>query len=124
MGEKENKLKEKEKRIKKEMAKIKKFYKNLSKSKQEKLQELIYRAAFLLVMAKDMELEIMNMDKFISTTINASQTFTKPNPLLKEYRDTVKSYQAVIKQLNDLTKEDLTLNPDSEKDELDEFLDS
>lgn len=116
-----NKKSEKEKRIKKEMLKIKKLYKNLPKEKLAKVQELIYRASFLLVMAQDMEEELKNCETYISTTINASQKFTKPNPLLKEYRDTIKSYQAVIKQLDDLTKDDLISEP--KKDELDEFLD-
>lgn len=116
-----NKKEEKEKRIKKEMKKIKKIYENLSKDKMNKISELIYRASFLLVMAQDMESELKECDSYTVTTVNASQSFTKPNPLLKEYRDTIKSYQAVIKQLEDLTKDEDLLSP--EKDELDEFLD-
>lgn len=116
-----NKKEEKEKRIKKEMLKIKKLYKNLSKEKMSKIMELIYRASFLLVMAQDMEEELKNCEGYTVLTVNASQSFTKPNPLLKEYRDTIKSYQAVIKQLDDLTKDDLAGEP--KKDELDEWLD-
>lgn len=121
MEEQINKKAQKEKRIKKEMQKIKKLYKNLSKSKLEQIAELIYRAAFLLVMAQDMESEILQCDKYTTTTVNASQTFLKANPLLKDYRDTVKSYQAVLKQLDDLTKDNLNESPNS--DELDEWLD-
>lgn len=116
-----NKKYEKEKRIKKEMSKIKKIYKSLSKEKKVKIEELIYRASFLLVMAQDMEEELKKCDSYTSTTINASQKFVKPNPLLKEYRDTIKSYQAVLKQLDDLTKDYLISEPP--RDELDDFLD-
>ena len=116
------KKQEREKRIKKEMLKMKKMYKNLTKEKMSKVQELIYRASFLLVMAQDMETDLIVCNSFTTTTINASQTFIKTNHLLKDYRDTIKSYQAVIKQLDDLTKDDLVSDPP--KDELDEFIDS
>ena len=104
------------------MQKIKKLYKNLSKEKMVKIQELIYRASFLLVLAQDMELELIKYDSFITTTINASQSFVKTNPLLKDYRDTIKSYQSVIKQIDDLTKDDVITDP--VPDELDNFIDS
>lgn len=115
------KKEQREKRIKKEMLKIKKLYKSLSKEKKSKIEELIYRASFLLVLAQDMESELVACDNFTTTTVNASQRFTKTNPLLKDYRDTIKSYQAVIKQLDDLTKDDLA--SELPKDELDDFLD-
>lgn len=120
--EKITKKDEREKRIKKEMQKIKKLYKNLSKEKIVKIQELIYRASFLLVLAQDMELELIKYDSFITTTINASQSFVKTNPLLKDYRDTIKSYQSVIKQIDDLTKDDVITDP--VPDDLDNFIDS
>lgn len=119
-----NKKEEKQKRIKKEMLKIRKLYKNSNKENLNKIQELIYRASFLLVMAQDMEEELIKIDSFTITTINASQTFTKTNPLLKDYRDTIKSYQSVIKQLDDLIKDsNNNLNGPPKKDELDDFLD-
>lgn len=118
-----NKKEEKQKRIKKEMLKIRKLYKNSNKENLNKIQELIYRASFLLVMAQDMEEELIKIDSFTITTINASQTFTKTNPLLKDYRDTIKSYQSVIKQLDDLIKDSNNLNGPPKKDELDDFLD-
>lgn len=120
MEEKNKNSKEKEKRIKKEMQKLKKLYKELSKEKMTKISELIYRASFLLVMIQDMEQEIIQYENFVTTTINASQTFIKTNPLLKDYRDTIKTYQSVLKQLEDLTKDE-NLEPIG-KDELDEWL--
>lgn len=119
--EENNKKEKKEKRIKKEMNKIKKYYKNLPKEKLNKIQDLIYRASFLLVMAQDMEQELLNCNSYTTTTENASQKFLKTHPLCKDYRDTIKSYQAVIKQLDDLTKDDIVKDT---KDELTEFLDS
>ena len=67
-------------------------------------------------MAEDMEEEINTLSGVLEVTINGSQQFVKANPLFKEYRDTVKSYQAVIKQLADLNKVDeamptQTVNP-------------
>ncbi len=116
------KKEEKEKRIKKEMNKIKKVFKNLPKEKLQKINDLIYRASFLLVMAQDMEEELLNCGTYTTRTVNASQTFLKTHPLCKDYRDTIKSYQAVIKQLDDLTKDDMVQEPP--KDELDKFLES
>lgn len=120
--EEKNKKEAKEKRIKKEMNKIKKFYKKIPKEKLNKINDLIYRSAFLLVMAQDMENELLQCDSYIITTINASQTFSKTNPLCKDYRDTIKSYQAIIKQLEELTKDEI--NSDDSNDELDDFLSS
>lgn len=122
MVEEINKKEAKTKKIKKELNNIKKIYKKVPKDKLLKINDLMYRAAFLLVMAKDMEEELLNCDSYTTKTINASQTFLKTHPLCKDYRDTIKSYQAVIKQLDDMTKDDIVAEPT--KDELDEFLDS
>lgn len=113
------KITQRKARITKEKTNLKKSFKSNSKEKQEIIDKLIDRAAFLLVMSQDMESELMTIEKYTSTTINASQTFTKANPLLKDYRETVKSYQTVLKQLCDFTKDDKPVNT---KDELEEFL--
>ena len=113
---------EKEIRINKEIKKIKKVYKINLKEKNNKFNDLVYRAAFLLVMAQDMESELLNCGSYTTTTVNGSQSFVKSHPLCKDYRDTIKSYQAIIKQLNEFVKEEIPVEP--VKDELDEFLDS
>lgn len=113
------KITQRKARITKEKTNLKKSFKSNSKEKQEIVDKLIDRAAFLLVMSQDMESELMTIEKYTSTTINASQTFTKANPLLKDYRETVKSYQTVLKQLCDFTKDEKSVNT---KDELEEFL--
>lgn len=107
---------DKEERIEKEIKKINKIFNKIPKKKKDLTKELVKRAAFLLIIAEDMEQQINTLDSVLEITINASQQFVKANPLFKEYRDTVKSYQAVIKQLTDLIKvdEDLpaqTVNP-------------
>ena len=107
----------KQERIKKEINKLNRIFKNCSN--QDILTRLIKRAAMLLIISEDMEEEILNFDKYTVETINASQQFLKANPLLKDYRDTVKSYQTVIKQLCDLTKNELG---SFEKDELEDFI--
>lgn len=112
---------EKEKRIKKEINRLKKLYKDIPNSKKEIIKELINRASFLLILSQDIESNIKMLDDFVVVTVNASQEFTKPNPLFKEYRDTVKSYQTVIKQLNDLVK-GCEHSDKSEPDELEAFI--
>ena len=84
------------------------------------IKKLIKRASFLMVLSEDMERDIRKAE-LTMTTINASQSFTKSNPLLKDYRDTVKSYQTVLKQLCDLVK-DSSLSDKSVPDELEMFL--
>lgn len=96
----------KEERIEKEIKRLDKIFNDIPKKKKDLTKELIKRASFLLIIAEDMEAEINTLDRVLETTINASQQFVKANPLFKEYRDTVKSYQAVIKQLTDLVKVD------------------
>lgn len=100
---------DRETRITNEVKRLNKIFKDISKNKKEIIDELIKRASFLLIIAEDMEQEINTKNSVLETTINASQQFVKANPLFKEYRDTVKSYQAVIKQLNDFVKEDGTM---------------
>lgn len=104
---------DREKRIKKEIKRLSKIY-NCDK---EKIKELIKRSSFLLVIAEDMEAELKEAN-FTAETINASQQFVKANPLLKEYRETIKTYQNCLKQLTDMTK-DIIVSP--QKDPLEEF---
>lgn len=97
--------KERNRRIKKEINRINKLFKNVSKDKKELIKELIKRASFLLIISEDIESQLKVLTNFTEKTINASQEFVKPNPLYKEYRDTIKSYQSLMKQLTDLSKE-------------------
>ena len=109
-------------RIKKEETRIKSILKDIPKNTRKTAEKLSKRAAFLLVLIEELEEKINENTDFLKITINASQEFVKANPLLKEHRDTVKSYQSVIKQLTDLAvtkdKEDDTKN----KDKPDEFM--
>jgi len=104
------------KRITYEYNKLVKLFTSKASEKKHVIQKLSKRAAFLLVLSEEMEKNIQSSDMTVET-INASQSFIKANPLLKDYRDTIKSYQTVIKQLCDLVKNE----PASEKDELDEL---
>lgn len=110
---------EKEERIRKEIKRLNKLFKNLSKNEKELIKELVKRASFLLILAEDMEKEIKAKDKVTQVIENSSQRFIKADPIFKEYRDTVKNYQSVIKQLTDLVK-DYKI-PTEEKDPLIEF---
>lgn len=95
---------DKQKKLKKATKEISKIFKNVSMANQPKIKELINRCAFLLVMAKEMEGNLIQTDDFYTIVINKSQKYVKIDPLLREYRDTVKSYQQVVKQLIEITK--------------------
>lgn len=112
--------KERNRRIKKEINRINKLFKNVSKDKKELIKDLIKRASFLLIISEDIESQLKVLTNFTEKTINASQEFVKPNPLYKEYRDTIKSYQSLMKQLTDLSKE-FGEEKSSEQDPLEEF---
>lgn len=99
---------DRDKRIEQEVKRLGKTLNCATSDKKTLIERLIRRAAFLLVVTEDLESELKSRDQFLETTINASQQFIKANPLLKEYRDTVKSYQNVIKQLLEVTKGDET----------------
>lgn len=117
------KKEEMEKRIKKEVLKLKKIFKTSNKKHMSKIEELINRASFLLIISQDIEKELKENNQYVVKTVNASQIFTKPNPLLKEHRDTIKAYQAVIKQLDEMSEDKESTPPPSAKlDELEEFI--
>lgn len=107
-------------RITKEKNKLYKLFSTTNIEKQHIINRLIDRASFLLILSEDMETQIKDSDLTI-LTVNSYQSFTKSNPLLKDYRDTVKSYQTVLKQLCDLIKNDSQMDA-NESDELEEFL--
>ena len=107
-------------RITKEKNKLYKLFSTTNIEKKHIINRLIDRASFLLILSEDMECQIKDSDLTI-LTVNAYQSFTKSNPLLKDYRDTVKSYQTVLKQLCDLIKNDSQMD-NNESDELEEFL--
>ena len=112
-------------RITKEYNRLVKLFDISLKDRSHVIKKLCARAAFLLILSEDIEQDINNDDLTV-LTINASQQFTKSNPLLKDYRDTVKSYQTVVKQLCDLSKPGIQL-PSGDKsipDELEMFMNS
>lgn len=108
-------------RITKEYNRLISLFNVTQEDKSHIIKKLCARASFLLILAEDIEKNI-NSDNLTVLTINASQQFTKANPLMKDYRDTVKSYQTVVKQLCDLTKNDNISSSKNEPDELESFL--
>lgn len=107
-------------RITAEYNALAKIFKSSYQEKDHVIKKLIKRAAFLLILSEEMEKELRESD-LTTVTINATQSFIKSNPLLKDYRDTVKSYQTVVKQLCDLIKDEISSDKDRE-DELEAFL--
>lgn len=120
-NESKRKLAARKARITKEQKRLIKLFDTNSKEKSHVIKKLCARASFLLILSEDIEKNI-NSDNLTVLTINASQQFLKANPLMKDYRDTVKSYQTVVKQLCDLTKSDNSNNNKNEPDELEDFL--
>lgn len=108
-------------RITKEYKRLTSLFRVSQDDKTHVIKKLCARASFLLILAEDIEKNI-NSDNLTVLTINGSQQFTKANPLMKDYRDTVKSYQTVVKQLCDLTKNDNSSAGKNEPDELESFL--
>lgn len=107
-------------RITTEYNRLIKLFIGKSDAQKHVIQKLSKRAAFLLILSEDMEKDIQSTNMTVET-INASQYFIKANPLLKDYRDTIKSYQTVIKQLCDLVKNDNSSDK-KEPDELEAFI--
>lgn len=107
-------------RITSEYNKLSRIFVSSYPEKNHVIKKLIKRASFLLILSEEMEKDIRSSE-LTTETINASQSFIKSNPLLKDYRDTVKSYQTVVKQLCDLIKDESSPDKDKE-DELEAFL--
>lgn len=113
---------EREERIKVEEKRIKSILKDIPRNIKRTAEKLSKRAAFLLILTEDIEEKLNENTDFLKVTINASQEFVKANPLLKEYRDTVKSYQSVIKQLTDLATAKEKDDEPKDKGKPDEFM--
>ncbi len=111
-----------EERIKKEESRIKSILKDVPKNIKKTAEKLSKRAAFLLILTEDLEDKLNENSDFLKITINASQEFVKANPLLKEYRDTVKSYQSVIKQLTDIADIKNKEEDSKDKEKPDDFM--
>ena len=123
LEDKKKKLAIRKARITKEYNRLVKLFDTSLKDRSHVIKKLCARASFLLILSEDIEKDI-NDDNLTVLTINASQQFTKSNPLLKDYRDTVKSYQTVVKQLCDLSKPGMqsSASDKSIPDELEMFM--
>ena len=123
LEDKKKKLVIRKSRVTKEYNRLVKLFDTSLKDRSHVIKKLCARASFLLILSEDIEKDI-NDDNLTVLTINASQQFTKSNPLLKDYRDTVKSYQTVVKQLCDLSKPGMQLSASDKSipDELEMFM--
>lgn len=123
LEDKKKKLAIRKARVTKEYNRLVKLFDTSLKDRSHVIKKLCARASFLLILSEDIEKDI-NDDNLTVLTINASQQFTKSNPLLKDYRDTVKSYQTVVKQLCDLSKPGMqsSASDKSIPDELEMFM--
>lgn len=90
---------EKEKKVKKEVSRIKKLYKNLPEIRQDSLQELIKRAAFMVVSLEEMEKTIQREGQIVKMP-QGDYEIDRAHPLLSTYNAMIKNYTATVKLLD------------------------
>lgn len=97
---------EKEKKIKQEINRIKKNYKDLEKEKVKTLDGLLNDAGFLKVSLEEVR-EVLLKEGLTEVFEQGEQRFNREKPEVKIYKDFLKLYANVMKQLIDLMPVDV-----------------
>ncbi len=97
---------EKEKKIKQEINRIRKNYKDLEKEKVKTLEGLLNDAGFLKVSLEEIR-EVLLKDGLTEVFEQGEQRFNREKPEVKIYKDFLKLYSNVMKQLIDLMPVDV-----------------
>jgi hypothetical protein len=118
LGKKGDKMaKKKEMTEKSEINRLNKIYKSLPKNQFAVVQGLIVEAARLRIRLEELWKDIQeNGETEPFCQGKDAVPYERERPASRTYTATNKSYQAIIKQLNDLCP------PDQNKNELDEFI--
>jgi hypothetical protein len=118
LGKKGDKMaKKKEMTEKSEINRLNKIYKSLPKNQFAVVQGLIVEAARLRIRLEELWKDIQeNGETEPFCQGKDAVPYERERPASRTYTATNKSYQAIIKQLNDLCP------PDQAKNELDEFI--
>jgi hypothetical protein len=118
LGKKGDKMaKKKEMTEKSEISRLNKIYKSLPKNQFAVVQGLIVEAARLRIRLEELWKDIQeNGETEPFCQGKDAVPYERERPASRTYTATNKSYQAIIKQLNDLCP------PDQDKNELDEFI--
>lgn len=109
----------KEKKISYEnLSKLSTTFKKMNTDKCKLGLSLIDEALFCGKMLKELK-AIVNADGVITELCQGDYTIERENPALKGYNTTIKNYQALIKQINDLLGDQPKQNA---PDELESFI--
>lgn len=92
---------EKEKKIKQEINRIKKNYKEMEKDKLKILEGLIYEVSFLKISLEESR-GVLLKEGLTELFTQGEQSFNRERPEVKIYKDFMKIYSSVMKQLIDL----------------------
>ncbi len=112
----------KEERIQNEIKRLTEIFKDLSENEFNSSKKLIENLAFMSATLDDL-MDIVNNDKLIVETVNATQTFTKENPALTAYNKMYANYIKGLQQLISLLpEENKKTNNSDEPDELISYL--
>lgn len=111
-----------ESRIKEEIKRLNEIYKTLPKKEYDTAEKLIDNIAFMSVTLEDLR-EIINKEKLVKRTKNASQSFVKEHPALSAYNKMYANFLKGIQQLSSLLPKNYGDNkPVEDKDEFLEFM--
>lgn len=109
----------KEKRINKEKKKLRNIYKDIDQDQFKTVEELINRAAYMLVLLQDYEKDI-DENGYVELFSQSDKTepYERERPVVRLYNTTIKNYQSVIRQLSQLIPNEIKTIDDG----FDEFI--
>lgn len=102
--------------VQEEYERLKVLFDNVDKNKAELVDELLKKAAFIIVEIDELEVKV----KREGTIQYSNKGNTRQNPTYKTYLVSINSYQTIIKTLNSIMNNNAVDNDD----EFDEFLKS
>ena len=90
-----------EERIKAEISRLNNIYKTLPEKEYKTAEKLINNIAFMSVTLEDL-MEIVNKERLVKRTKNASQSFVKEHPALTAYNKMYANFLKGLQQLSSL----------------------
>jgi len=107
-------------RIKKEQNRLKKLYKDIEPKRKALAQPLIERAAFMLIQAQDLEMDLSENGFFEQFSQGNQEPYERERPAARVYNQLNGGYQKIMKQLTDLLPKEGP--PPPEDDGFDDFV--
>ena len=112
--ESEIKREEKNKKIRKEKKKLKTIFKKVPDEKQKLVEKLVDNAAYLAIELDELREHILLNGIREEYKNGENQYGYKESVENKTYKDYIKQYTTIIKQLNDMLPQGEKINPDDE----------